>query len=65
MHNTAARVRKLRRELGLTQPEFAKRLGVTVAAIQHWENERREPGGSAKALFQLLERNAEIAEMLV
>jgi transcriptional regulator with XRE-family HTH domain len=36
---TAEAIRRLRIESGLTQRELAQEIGVTTAAIQHWENE--------------------------
>jgi transcriptional regulator with XRE-family HTH domain len=37
------RLRLLRKTLGLSQAEFAQRLGVKQRAISHWENEDSEP----------------------
>jgi len=36
-------VRDLRARLGLTQEQFARRLGVTYSTVNHWENGRRTP----------------------
>ena len=40
---TGARIRDLRMERGLTQTEFADRLGVSPAIISQWENGGRIP----------------------
>jgi transcriptional regulator with XRE-family HTH domain len=40
---TAERIKGLRTRLGLSQHEFALRVGVTVTAISHWETGRRSP----------------------
>lgn len=48
-------IRDLRRRLGLSQPAFAVRLGVSVQAVRHWEQGLRTPTGLyAKALRELM-----------
>lgn len=41
--NIAARLLKLRGDMGLSQAELAKRAGVSVKAIQDWEEGRNDP----------------------
>ena len=36
-------VRKLRRSLGLTQEQFAVKVGVTFSTVNRWENGRGTP----------------------
>lgn len=36
-------IRKYRKEIGITQEEMAKRLGVTTPAVNKWENENSYP----------------------
>lgn len=40
---------KARFKLGMSQPEFADLLGVSVPTLQDWEQGRRQPSGAAKA----------------
>jgi len=47
----AADVPAIRKELGLSQPEFAGFMGVSVGTLRNWEQERREPHGPARALL--------------
>jgi len=47
----AADVPAIRRELGLSQPEFAGFMGVSLGTLRNWEQERREPHGPARALL--------------
>lgn len=47
----AAAVPKIRRELGLSQQQFASMMGVSVATLRNWEQGRREPQGPARALL--------------
>lgn len=36
-------VRELRALCGLTQEQFAAKLGVTLVTVNHWENDRASP----------------------
>lgn len=47
----AADVPTIRKELGLSQPEFAGFMGVSLGTLRNWEQERREPQGPARALL--------------
>ena len=47
----------LRRYLGLSQKQFAGRIGISVSTLQNWEQGRRNPDGPAKALFRLLAKH--------
>ena len=44
----AARLR-----LGLTQPEFAALLDISVRTLQDWEQGRRQPSAAARALLKV------------
>lgn len=36
-------IKKLRKELGLTQEQFAAKVGVTFSTINRWENGKGKP----------------------
>jgi len=36
-------IKELRGRLGLTQEQFAHRVGVTFSSVNHWENGKRTP----------------------
>lgn len=55
---SAAMVRDLRDRLGLTQEQFAQRIGVTYSTVNHWENGKRAP--QPFLLARLLELGAEL-----
>lgn len=40
----AGRLKKLRKEVGMTQVELAEKLGVSKGAVAMWETGRRKPG---------------------
>lgn len=50
---TALRVKKLR----VSQPIFARMIGVTPAALRSWEQGVKNPSGSARRLLQIVEKN--------
>ena len=50
-----AKIRTLRKQLGLTQEEFAHEIGVTFATVNRWENGKSKP--SRLALRRLAEQN--------
>ena len=45
----------LRKTLGLTQAELARKLGVDRAAVNQWEAGTRKPSGIAARFMELLE----------
>ena len=49
----AVEVHRIRRRLGLSQPEFALLIGVSVATLRNWEQGRRRPVGPARALLRI------------
>ena len=55
----AVDVSHIRRSLGLSQPEFALFMGVSVATLRNWEQERREPHGPARSLLLVAAKQPE------
>lgn len=47
----AADVPAIRKGLGLSQPEFAGFMGVSLGTLRNWEQQRREPQGPARSLL--------------
>jgi len=52
-----ADVRAVRARLGLSQPEFALLIGVSLATLRNWEQGRRVPEGPARALLRVAAAN--------
>ena len=46
----------IRKQLGLSQAEFAERFGFKLDAVQNWEQGRRRPEGAARAFLRVIER---------
>ncbi len=52
-----AHIKQLREDLGLTQEEFAHRLGVTLCTVNRWENNRSLPSRLAKQQLEKISIN--------
>jgi putative transcriptional regulator len=50
----ALTVKRLRGWTQLSQPEFARLLGVELGTLRNWEQGRREPTGPARALLRAI-----------
>jgi putative transcriptional regulator len=53
-------VAALRRRLGLTQDEFARRYGLPVGTVRDWEQGRSVPDAPARALLRAIEGEPEV-----
>jgi len=53
-----ARVRALRRHLGVTQTRFAQELGMRQQTISEWETGLYEPRGGSRTLLTLIAERA-------
>jgi putative transcriptional regulator len=61
MRDAGRHVRRIRKRLGMTQPQFAKTFDLSLDTIRNWEQGRRFPTGPAKALLRILDRSPEAA----
>jgi putative transcriptional regulator len=53
------RVKTLRRALGLTQEEFAKRYDIPIGTLRDWEQGRTQPDQPARAYLTVIARDPE------
>lgn len=53
-------VSRIRAKTSLSQPLFARSLGVSVATLRQWEQQRRKPEGPARVLLAMVDRNPKI-----
>jgi putative transcriptional regulator len=57
---SGADVVALRKFVGLTQTQFASAIGISVATLRNWEQDRRQPEGPALALLRIAARHPRI-----
>jgi len=55
----SARVKQLRRQLGLSQSKFAHEFRIPVGNVRDWEQGRVRPDASALAYLHVIEREPE------
>ena len=61
MQDMARYARRIRRRLGLSQKELARRIDVPHETIRNWEQGKRSPTGAARALLRVLDKAPETA----
>ena len=61
MQDMAKYARRVRKRLGLSQQEFARRINVSLETIRNWEQGKRRPTGAARALLKVLDKAPETA----
>ena len=61
MQDMARYARRVRRRLGLSQTELARRIDVPHETIRNWEQGKRCPTGAARALLRILDKAPETA----
>ncbi|MGH6900028.1 MAG: helix-turn-helix domain-containing protein [Geminicoccaceae bacterium] len=52
-------VRAIRERLGMSQPEFAARFGISVKTLRNWEQGHRQPEGPARAYLTVIKNDPE------
>ena len=52
-------VAAIRNRLGLSQAGFAEQFGLELSSIRNWEQGRRQPDVSARALLMVIDREPE------
>jgi len=55
-------VRAIRSKLGLSQPQFAKRFGLSQRTLQEWEQGRAQPDSAVRAYLTVIDQNAKAVE---
>ena len=56
---SSEQVRALRKKLGLSQVQFARRFGFTLDTIQQYEQGRRRPSGPAASYLRVIDADPE------
>ena len=57
--NSSADIVRLRTRMGLSQPKFARLLGISLDTLQNWEQGRRRPTGAARVLLKIAAKHPE------
>ena len=52
-------IRKLRTTLGLTQEQFAAKIGVTVSTVNRWEKDKSKPSPLAMLRIERLQKKSQ------
>ncbi len=55
--DTSKMIRQLRADLGLTQEQFAAKVGVTYSTINRWENGKGKPSPLAMLRIKRIQKN--------
>ena len=58
-------VKSIRKKLGLTQAEFARRFGLSRRTIEQWEQGRAVPDRPARILLAVIDRDPQAVEQVV
>jgi len=59
------RLKEIRQKTNLPQRYFAELVGVSPRAVEAWEAGKRKPTGSAKRLFQLIEKDPSVINCMI
>ena len=58
-------VKAIRTRLGLSQPEFAARFGLSVGTVRDWEQARVVPDRPAQTLLRVIEAEPEMVRRVL
>lgn len=56
-HWDGQKIKQLRHQFDESQSQFCQRLGVSVDALQHWEQNRAGPSGPVEILLDILQED--------
>jgi len=54
-----AEIKTIRKDLGVTQAEFAAMMNISKRTVEDWEQGRRKPVGPAQSLLAIAKRRPE------
>jgi putative transcriptional regulator len=60
MLNDSKALARLRQELGVSQEDFARQLGVSFATVNRWENGRHNPSRMARARLAAFRKKQQV-----
>ena len=53
-------VKAIRQQMGLTQPAFANRFGLSLYTLRNWEQGKRQPDPAARAYLKVIEKAPDV-----
>jgi len=59
---TAAQIKAVRENVGVSQSSFATMLNVSPRALQEWEQGRRQPNGPARSLLAIAAKRPDVMQ---
>lgn len=62
---TGSQIKEIRERLELSQAEFARRFGLDLASVRHWERDRREPEQGNCLILRMVECDPAVVAKLV
>lgn len=58
-------IKKIRRQLSVTQRELAYILDISPKTVQSWETNHSKPNGSSRRLLQIIQKDPEIIKKVI
>jgi putative transcriptional regulator len=58
-------VKAIREQMGLSQPVFANRFGLSIYTLRNWEQEKRQPDPAARAYLKVIEKVPEVVSRVL
>ena len=55
-------VAAIRNRTGMSQPAFARSIGIPLGTLKNWEQGRRRPDGPARVLLALIDKRPTIVQ---
>jgi putative transcriptional regulator len=55
-------VKAIRKQMGMSQDEFAQRFSLTTARVRDWEQGRSKPDSAARAYLTVIQKNRKAVE---
>ena len=52
----------IRSKTGMSQPAFARSIGIPLGTLKNWEQRRRRPDGPARVLLALIDKRPTIVQ---
>ena len=59
------KIKEIRQKTNLPQKYFADLVGVTPRAVEAWESGTRKPTGTAKRIFQMIDRDPAVINSMM